>query len=190
MTANFQGTFTFVAANGDKLVTHYGTGYTGKLTGQLSAGGTALVGVQFDAIFTIDGAESTGQFAGASGSWRMIAHADSISLISMVPGYSAPFNYTWTGGGTIIFANKNTDLPRRRQSTALTPRRAFAQARRVLKEGGRPRPRQPSMTAPFTYPVAPHVRQHGLLGQDGRFRDRFLAAGWRGWVKDKPPEDE
>jgi hypothetical protein len=104
VTANFEGTFTFVAANGDKLVTHYGTGFTGKLTGQMSADGTAVVGVQFDAIFTIDGAQSTGQFAGASGSWRMIAHAASISLISLVPGYSAPFDYTWTGGGTITFA--------------------------------------------------------------------------------------
>jgi hypothetical protein len=35
----------------------------------------------------------------------MIAHADSISLVSMVPGYTAPFDYTWTGGGTIIFAH-------------------------------------------------------------------------------------
>jgi hypothetical protein len=105
VTANFQGSFTFVAANGDKLVTHYGTGFTGKLTGHLSADGTAVVGVQFDAIFTIDGAQSTGRFAGASGSWRMIAHADSISLVSMVPGYTAPFDYTWTGGGTIVFAH-------------------------------------------------------------------------------------
>ena len=105
VTANFQGSFTFVAANGDKLVTHYGAGFTGKLTGHLSADGTTLLGVQFDAVFTIDGAQSTGQFAGASGSWRMIAHADSISLASMVPGYTAPFNYTWTGGGTIVFAH-------------------------------------------------------------------------------------
>jgi hypothetical protein len=107
VTANFQGSFTFVAANGDKLVTHYGTGYTGKMTGHLSADGTAVVGVQFDAIFTVDSAQSTGRFAGASGSWRMIAHADSVSLVSMVPGYTAPFNYTWTGGGTITFAGKD-----------------------------------------------------------------------------------
>ena len=106
VTANFQGDCTFVAANGDKLVTHYGTGYTGKLTGQLSADHTAVVGIQYDAIFTIDGAQSTGRFAGASGSWRMIAHADSISLVSMVPGFTAPFDYTWTGGGTITFPSE------------------------------------------------------------------------------------
>ena len=105
MTADFQGSFTFVAANGDKLVTHYGAGFTGQVTAQLSADQTTLLGVQFDAVFTIDGAQSTGQFAGASGSWRMIAHAESISLASMVPGYTAPFNYTWTGGGTIVFAH-------------------------------------------------------------------------------------
>jgi hypothetical protein len=107
VTANFQGDFTFVAANGDKLVTHYGTGFTGKMTAQLSADGTTLVSVQFDAIFTIDGAASTGQFAGASGSWRMIAHASNVSLAGMVPGYTGPFDYTWTGGGTITFANNH-----------------------------------------------------------------------------------
>jgi hypothetical protein len=107
VTANFQGSFTFVAANGDKLVTHYGTGYTGKLTGQLSADGTTIVSVQFDAIFTIDGAASTGRFAGASGSWRMIAHASNVSLAGMVPGNTAPFDYTWTGGGTITFAHRH-----------------------------------------------------------------------------------
>jgi hypothetical protein len=106
VTANFQGDCTFVAANGDKLVTHYGTGYTGKLTGQLSADHTAVVGIQYDAIFTIDGAQSTGQFAGASGSWRMIAHTSSISLVSNVPGFTAPFDVTWTGGGTITFASE------------------------------------------------------------------------------------
>jgi hypothetical protein len=103
VTANFQGSITFVAANGDRLVTHYGTGFTGRLTAHVSADGTAVVGVQFDAIFTVDGAHSTGRFAGASGSWRMIAHADSIGLIPDSP-FTAPFNYTWTGGGTIVFA--------------------------------------------------------------------------------------
>jgi hypothetical protein len=110
VTANFQGTFTFVAANGDKLVTHYGTGYTGKLVGQLSADGSTIVSVQFDAIFTIDGAQSTGRFAGASGSWRMIANASNISLAGMVVNnipYTAPFDYTWTGGGTITFADRD-----------------------------------------------------------------------------------
>jgi hypothetical protein len=108
VTANFQGDFTFVAANGDKLVTHYGTGYTGKMVGQLSADFTTIVSVQFDAIFTIDGAQSTGQFAGASGSWRMIAQASNVSLAGMIPGHTAAFDYTWTGGGTIVFAHGNS----------------------------------------------------------------------------------
>jgi hypothetical protein len=105
VTANFQGDCAFVAANGDKLVTHYGTGFTGKMTGHLSADGTAVVGIQFDAIFTIDGAQSTGRFAGASGNWRMIAHAETVPLAGTIPGHTAPFDYTWTGGGTIIFAH-------------------------------------------------------------------------------------
>jgi hypothetical protein len=109
VTTNFQGDCMFVAADGDKLVTHYGLGYSGKLTGQLTADGTTVVGVQFDAIFTIDGAASTGRFQGAGGSWRMIAHAASIPLAGTIPGHSAPFPYTWTGGGTITFAGEGHD---------------------------------------------------------------------------------
>lgn len=102
VTATFQGSFIFVAANGDKLATRYGTGFNGTFTGRLNADGTAVVGGTFDAIFTVDGANSTGRFAGASGSWRMIAHA-TIPLIPNSP-FSAPFNYTWSGEGSVTFA--------------------------------------------------------------------------------------
>jgi hypothetical protein len=104
VSGTFRGSFVFVAANGDRLVTTYGDGFTGTFSGQLSADGTSVTGVTFDAIFRVDGAASTGRFAGATGSWRMIANAESVSLISSVPGYTAPFNYTWTGEGTIELA--------------------------------------------------------------------------------------
>jgi hypothetical protein len=100
VSGTFQGTFVFVAANGDRLAVTYGAGFTGTVTGQLSADGSTVNNITFDAIFTVDGANSTGRFAGATGSWEMIAHADGVALI---PGsaFSAPFNYTWSGEGTI-----------------------------------------------------------------------------------------
>ena len=33
----------------------------------------------------------------------MIARADYISLASSTPGFTAPFNYTWSGEGTLEF---------------------------------------------------------------------------------------
>jgi hypothetical protein len=100
VTGTFQGTFVFVAANGDRLAVTYGAGFTGTFTGQLSADGTTVNDITFDALFTVDGAASTGRFADATGSWRMIAHADPVALI---PGsaFTAPFNYTWSGEGSI-----------------------------------------------------------------------------------------
>jgi hypothetical protein len=104
VSGTFQGTFVFVAANGDRLAMTYGDGFTGTFTGQLSADGTAVTGVTFDAIFTPDPANSTGRFADVvGGSFRMIAHADTVSLISDTPGYTAPFDYTWSGEGTLEY---------------------------------------------------------------------------------------
>jgi len=105
VTGTFQGSFVFVAANGDQLAFNYGTGDTGTFTGQLSAGGTTVTNVQFVAVFTPDPSQSTGRFANVvGGSFTMIANADSISLISSVPEYTPPFNYTWSGDGTLEFS--------------------------------------------------------------------------------------
>lgn len=103
VSGTFSGTYTFVAANGDRLVMTYladGTDGTG-VTAQLSADGLTAQNVVFDAIFTPDPAASTGRFAGAGGSFRMIATAASISLASDVQGYTAPFDYTWVGDGEL-----------------------------------------------------------------------------------------
>jgi hypothetical protein len=105
VTGTFQGSFVFVAANGDQLAFNYGSGDTGTFTGQLSADGTTVTNVQFVAQFTPDPSNSTGRFTKVvGGSFTMIANAPSISLISTVPGYTAPFNYTWSGQGTLQFS--------------------------------------------------------------------------------------
>jgi hypothetical protein len=105
VSGTFQGTFMFVAANGDRLAMTYGDGFSGRFTGQLSADGTAVENLTFDAIFTPDPEHSTGRFASVTGgSFRMIAHVDAVSLISSMPGFTAPFDYTWSGEGSLEFS--------------------------------------------------------------------------------------
>ena len=109
VTGTFEGSFVFVAANGDRLAVTYGDGFTGVFTGQLTADSTAVVNAKFDAVFTPDPGNSTGRFADViGGGFRMIAHAESISLISSVPGFTAPFNYTWNGEGSLVFGKGKT----------------------------------------------------------------------------------
>jgi hypothetical protein len=60
--------------------------------------------VKFDAIFTPDSANSTGRFADVvGGGFRMIANAPHISL-GGAPGFTAPFDYTWSGEGSLEFS--------------------------------------------------------------------------------------
>ncbi|QDU19532.1 hypothetical protein [Urbifossiella limnaea] len=106
VTGTFQGSFVFVAANGDRLAFTYGDGFTGVVTGQISADGSAIEGVVFDAVFAYDAANSTGRFSNLSGgSFRMIAQSDSIPFAGGAPGYTGPFVYSWTGEGTLDFTS-------------------------------------------------------------------------------------
>src|SRR5262245_39954980 len=105
VTGTFQGSFVFVAANGDRLAFTYGDGFTGAFIAQLSADNTAVLNLTFDGYFNVDTAHCTGRFADVTGgSFRMIANADYVSLISSVPGYTAPFSYTWSGSGSLVFS--------------------------------------------------------------------------------------
>jgi hypothetical protein len=128
VTASFQGSFVFVAANGDKLAVTYGDGFSAVFTGQLSADGTSVTNGKFDAFFTPDPGHSTGRFANViGGGWEMIAKAPLISLISTVPGYTAPFNYTWSGEGTLVYGKGNgagnggPSAPQPAQAVAIAP---------------------------------------------------------------------
>jgi hypothetical protein len=107
VTGTFQGTFVFTAANGDKLAVTYGDGFSGQLTGQVSENGEAVVDVEFDAFFAPDPDNSSGRFAQVvGGGWQMLAKSDSVSLQG-VGDYTAPFDYTWSGSGTLEFAKKS-----------------------------------------------------------------------------------
>ena len=103
VTATFQGKFVFEAANGDRLATTYGDGFSGRLTGHLSADGTAVLNVKFDAFFRPDAENSTARLrAAVGGGWRMIARSDA-SLLDGEAGFTAPFDYSWSGTGTLEF---------------------------------------------------------------------------------------
>jgi hypothetical protein len=100
LQGTFHGSITFVAANGD----HLAFNFAGNLSGTPNPDGA--VAVTFLATFTPDAQHSTGRFADVSGgSFTMTAHADSISLAGSTPGFSAPFDYTWSGEGTLDFSN-------------------------------------------------------------------------------------
>lgn len=101
VTGTFNGSFVFQAANGDKLAFKYGVGNTGKLTGQMSADGAAVLNAKFQGFFTFDPDNSTGRFRHfTGGKFYMIARADSVPLIPNSP-YSAPFDYSWHGVGAL-----------------------------------------------------------------------------------------
>lgn len=109
-TGTIQGEFgsgtayTFIAANGDKLVTWYGrTDHGAQQPGQVEAvilgatgDGFLVVQAHWIAEFVIDGDASTGRFAGATGSWIMDAYSEPFVL-----GSSDPLVYTWEGEGRI-----------------------------------------------------------------------------------------
>lgn len=109
ITGKFKGNFTFEKKNGSKLATNYGNTEAGaSLPGEytinivgVTEGGDFIVTAFFVAEFVVDPAASTGQFAGASGSWVMYAQTGQFVL-----GSSDPLSYGWVGAGTLTYPNK------------------------------------------------------------------------------------
>ena len=98
--------FVFVAANGDELACHYGR--TDKGASEPGVFELTIVGITEDgapivtALFIaefVPQPESTGKFAGATGSWIMYAETDPFVL-----GSSDPLGYSWEGEGRLTFA--------------------------------------------------------------------------------------
>lgn len=95
--------FVFTNAHGEKLVTNYGQTAAGDPIGTFElipvpGAGIGFYRANFIATFVIDGAQSTGRFAGAKGSWKMYAYTVPFPLGSTVSTY-----YWWHGTGTIAF---------------------------------------------------------------------------------------
>jgi hypothetical protein len=103
--------FTFIAANGDKLVTQYGNqkfGASKPGTYQLTVVGFTqgenpipIVTAVFVAEFVVQPRESTGRFAGATGKWVMEARTAPFVL-----GSTTPLPYVWQGRGTITMPRR------------------------------------------------------------------------------------
>lgn len=98
--------FVFVGANGDHLVTWYGRtdhGASQPGTFTLTILGTTpdgdpIVEAAWIAEFVAVPEQSTGKFAGVSGSWIMYAFSEPFVL-----GSNDPVAYRWEGKGTLTF---------------------------------------------------------------------------------------
>jgi hypothetical protein len=117
-TGTIQGKFgsgsvyTFVAANGDKLVTIYGRdedGVEGEAIGDfeltpvgVTEDGDLIVTAAFIADFVVQPELSTGKFSGVTGSWTMYAFTEPFVLGSMDPA-----GYRWEGEGELTFPKKD-----------------------------------------------------------------------------------
>lgn len=92
----------FEAANGDELVCHYGRtdkGATAIGTFEITILDFTPEGPLVEALFIaefVPQPESTGRFAGASGSWIMYAQTEPFIL-----GSDDPVAYSWEGEGTL-----------------------------------------------------------------------------------------
>jgi len=110
MNGTFHGSFVFVAANGDKLACDYGgPAFPAPAPGDpgtfsiIDANQNGIV-VQFYANFTPNPALSTGRFANViGGSFFMVATTSRFLPIISPQGYTPPFDYTWTGDGSLEF---------------------------------------------------------------------------------------
>jgi hypothetical protein len=109
LTATFSSapTYTFTAANGDKLVVTYGdvnngADSPGELT--LTAHNDGSLSAVFVAEFNYVPSQSTGRFAQVTGGSFIMIAKSSPFFLDFVNFTSTPFDYSWEGQGTIQFA--------------------------------------------------------------------------------------
>jgi hypothetical protein len=103
----FEGVYTFVAANGDKLACTYGDTDNGaEQVGefQLYDAGAGMVYAVFIAEFNPIPAQCTGRFKDIiDGSFIMVATTEPFPLVLDADGFTPPFDYTWEGKGWLEF---------------------------------------------------------------------------------------
>jgi hypothetical protein len=96
--------FVFVGLNGDVLSCTYGRDAAGNPTGTFTlfpVGPEGTYVALWIADFVPLGDQSTGQFAGVSGSWVMYALSAPFQL-----GSSEPLYYAWQGSGSLNFKKR------------------------------------------------------------------------------------
>ncbi len=107
LSGTFQGSFVFVAANGDRLACTYGdTGNGADEPGEYQlffVDETNVIAV-FLAEFNPVPAECTGRFQKVvDGSLIMLAMSEPFPLAVNAAGFSPPFDYSWEGEGWLEF---------------------------------------------------------------------------------------
>lgn len=108
-TFGSDGPCVFVAANGDKLVCHYGrTDKGAEEPGEyeltivgVTDSGDLIVEALFVAEFVVQPRQSTGRFAGATGNWIMYAATEEFVL-----GATDPTAYEWEGEGELTLRRR------------------------------------------------------------------------------------
>jgi hypothetical protein len=101
-TGTFEGTFVFVAANGDKFATTYGMDPAHPATFTLYPTSDGKVIAVFVAQFTPDPANSTGQFKNVTGgSFTMVAVSTPFVPVPNAQGYTPAFDFVWEGEGAL-----------------------------------------------------------------------------------------
>jgi hypothetical protein len=109
-SGTFKGSFTFVAANGDKLACTYGDPDNGaEQVGEFQVYdvGGGNVKVVYVAEFNPIVEKCTGRFKHVvDGSFLMIAMTDAFPLQIDADGFTPPFNYTWEGEGWLKFKKR------------------------------------------------------------------------------------
>jgi hypothetical protein len=103
----FEGSFVFVAANGDKLACTYGDTDNGAAQPgvfQVVDAGGGMVRAIFLAEFNPVPAQSTGRFRNVvDGSFLMLAASEPFPLVIGANGFTPPFDYGWVGSGWLEF---------------------------------------------------------------------------------------
>jgi hypothetical protein len=100
-TGTFDGTFDFVADDGDQLACNYGAGAPGTFT--ITPVGNGKVIAQFLAVFTPIPSECTGRFADViGGGFTMVAVTQPFDPTPNAQGYTMPFQYSWEGEGMLV----------------------------------------------------------------------------------------
>lgn len=110
LSGTFHGTFTFVAANGDKLACTYGETANGADQPgmyQVVPADNGMVRVVFLAEFNPVPSACTGKFKDVvDGSFLMLAVTDPFVLSIDENGFTPPFHYDWQGDGWLEFKKK------------------------------------------------------------------------------------
>jgi hypothetical protein len=100
-TGTFQGTFEYVASNGDTLAVNFGAGSPGTFT--VTPVGNGKIIAQFVTVGTPIPGECTGRFAGVvGGGFTGVAVTEPFDPTPNAQGFTHPFKFGWEAQGMLV----------------------------------------------------------------------------------------